>query len=67
MVGRCILHAPEPTQYIRSEDGDPYSVITQIAHDVSADAIVVGASTRLGHRIAGSLAVRLDAAARFEP
>jgi nucleotide-binding universal stress UspA family protein len=43
----------------RSEDGDPYSVITQIAHDVSADAIVVGASTRLGHRIAGSLAVRL--------
>ena len=40
-------------------DGDPYSVITHIAHDVSADAIVVGASTRLGHRITGSLAVRL--------
>lgn len=40
-------------------DGDPFSVITKIAHDVSADAIVVGASTRLGHRIAGSLAVRL--------
>src|SRR6185312_1281582 len=40
-------------------DGDPYSVITHIAHDVSADAIVVGASTRLGHRLAGSLAVRL--------
>src|SRR5690348_12312232 len=35
-------------------DGDPYSVITGIAHDVSADAIVVGASTRLGHRITGS-------------
>jgi nucleotide-binding universal stress UspA family protein len=42
-----------------SADGDPYSVITKIAHEVSADAIVVGASTRLGHRIAGSLAVRL--------
>jgi nucleotide-binding universal stress UspA family protein len=42
-----------------SSDGDPYSVITGIAHDVSADAIVVGASTRLGHRITGSLAVRL--------
>ena len=53
-VGLWHIHA----EFI-SADGDPYTVITGIAHDVSADAIVVGASTRLGHRIAGSLAVRL--------
>jgi nucleotide-binding universal stress UspA family protein len=47
-----------PAEFV-SADGDPFSVITGIARDVSADAIVVGASTRLGHRIAGSLAVRL--------
>lgn len=45
-------------EFIRA-DGDPYSVITNLAHEMSADAIVVGASSRLGHRIAGSLAVRL--------
>ena len=53
-----------PADYVTVE-GDPYSVITGVAHDVSADAIVVGASTRLGHRIAGSLAVRLVKCGRW--
>ena len=47
-----------PAEFVSAE-GDPYSVITHLAHEVSADAIVVGASARLGHRFAGSLAVRL--------
>jgi nucleotide-binding universal stress UspA family protein len=61
-IGEQVRHGSE-LWHINAEfvsaDGDPYSVITKIARDVSADAIVVGASTRLGHRIAGSLAVRL--------
>jgi nucleotide-binding universal stress UspA family protein len=39
--------------------GDPYTQPSAVACDVRADALVVGASTRAGHRIAGSLAVRL--------
>jgi nucleotide-binding universal stress UspA family protein len=51
-------------EFVNAE-GDPYSVITGIAHDVSADAIVVGASSQLGHRFAGSLAVRLVKCGRW--
>lgn len=39
--------------------GDPYTQLAAVAREVRADALVVGASTRAGHRIAGSLAVRL--------
>ena len=39
--------------------GDSFAEIHRIAEEVSADAIVVGASTKAVHRLAGSLAVRL--------
>lgn len=39
--------------------GDSCTEIHRIAEEVSADAIIVGASTRAVHRLAGSLAVRL--------
>jgi nucleotide-binding universal stress UspA family protein len=39
--------------------GDSFTEIHRIAEEVSADAIVVGASTKAVHRLAGSLAVRL--------
>jgi len=39
--------------------GDPFVELTALADEVAADCIVVGASTRFGHRFAGSLAVRL--------
>ena len=39
--------------------GDPYTEICRIADEVRADAIVVGASAHAGHRLVGSLAVRL--------
>jgi nucleotide-binding universal stress UspA family protein len=45
--------------------GDPFSEICRIAHEVKADAIVVGASTKAGHRFVGSLAVRLVKAGKW--
>jgi nucleotide-binding universal stress UspA family protein len=45
--------------------GDPFTEITRIADELRADAVVVGASTRLGHRLIGSLAVRLVQAGRW--
>ncbi|WP_169165651.1 universal stress protein [Cellulomonas taurus] len=39
--------------------GDPFQVLSEVAHEVRADCVVVGSSASLGHRIAGSLAVRL--------
>jgi nucleotide-binding universal stress UspA family protein len=45
--------------------GDPYGEIKRIADETRADAIVVGASTKAGHRFIGSLAVRLVRAGRW--
>ena len=39
--------------------GDSLAELHRIARESRADAIVVGASAKAGHRIAGSLAVRL--------
>jgi nucleotide-binding universal stress UspA family protein len=39
--------------------GDPLSVLCAVAKEVRADAVIVGSSASVGHRIAGSLAVRL--------
>ena len=45
--------------------GDPYTQISRICDEVLADAVVVGASTSAGHRIVGSLGVRLVRAGRW--
>ncbi|WP_282948978.1 universal stress protein [Cellulomonas endometrii] len=54
---------------IRSElqvrTGDPYQVLSAVAREVRADCVVVGSSASIGHRIAGSLAVRLVRNARW--
>lgn len=39
--------------------GNPFREIVRLAGEVKADAIVVGASTKAGHRFVGSLAVHL--------
>jgi nucleotide-binding universal stress UspA family protein len=39
--------------------GNPYVELTRIAKERRADAIVVGASAKAGHRFVGSLAVHL--------
>jgi nucleotide-binding universal stress UspA family protein len=45
--------------------GDPYHEIIRIAMETRADAIVVGASLKAGHRLMGSLAVRLVRAGKW--
>jgi len=45
--------------------GDPYREITRIAAETRADAIVVGASLKAGHRLMGSLAIRLVRAGKW--
>ena len=45
--------------------GDAYGEIKRIAAETRADAIVVGASAKAGHRLVGSLAVRLVRAGKW--
>lgn len=45
--------------------GDPYTEISRICESVLADAVVVGASTSAGHRIVGSVGVRLVRAGKW--
>lgn len=45
--------------------GDPLAELTEVARQVRADAVVVGSSSSIGHRIAGSLAVRLVRCGRW--
>ena len=49
----------------RSVRGDPLAELTRIAAETRADAVVVGASEHLGHRIVGSLASRLIRAGKW--
>jgi nucleotide-binding universal stress UspA family protein len=46
-------------------DGDPLTVLSEVAKEVRADAVIVGSSTSMGHRLTGSLALRLVRAARW--
>jgi nucleotide-binding universal stress UspA family protein len=45
--------------------GDPFTELSRVAKEIRADAIVVGASTKAGHRLIGSLAVRLVRAGKW--
>jgi nucleotide-binding universal stress UspA family protein len=45
--------------------GNPYAEIVRLADEVRADAVIVGASTKAGHRFIGSLAVHLVKASRW--
>ncbi|WP_030572299.1 universal stress protein [Streptomyces aureocirculatus] len=45
--------------------GDPYNGLVTAADELKADAVVVGASEQAGHRIVGSVAVRLVKAGRW--
>jgi nucleotide-binding universal stress UspA family protein len=45
--------------------GDPYGELVKVAEEVCAEAVIVGASTKAGHRLIGSLAVRLVRAGRW--
>jgi len=45
--------------------GDPFGEICRIATEQRVDAVVVGASAQAGHRLVGSLAVRLVRAGKW--
>jgi nucleotide-binding universal stress UspA family protein len=45
--------------------GDPLTVLAEVAKETRADAVVVGSSASVGHRIAGSLAIRLVRVGRW--
>jgi len=45
--------------------GDPYGGQAAAADQLTADAVVVGASERAGHRLVGSVAVRLVKAGKW--
>ncbi|GAB2761519.1 universal stress protein [Streptomyces bullii] len=45
--------------------GDPYSGLVRAADELKADAVVVGASEQAGHRIVGSVAIRLVKSGRW--
>jgi nucleotide-binding universal stress UspA family protein len=43
----------------RTSRGDPVVELSRIADELPADAVLVGASEKAGHRVIGSVAVRL--------
>jgi nucleotide-binding universal stress UspA family protein len=45
--------------------GDPFTELVRVADEIRADAVIVGASAKAGHRWVGSLAVRLVRAGRW--
>ena len=45
--------------------GDPFTELRRVADEVRANAVIVGASAKAGHRWVGSLAVRLVKAGRW--
>ena len=45
--------------------GEPFAELSRIATELRADGVVVGTSTHAGHRLVGSLAVRLVRAGRW--
>ena len=45
--------------------GDPLTELHRIAREIRADTIIVGASTKAGHRLVGSLSVRLVRAGKW--
>jgi nucleotide-binding universal stress UspA family protein len=63
MEAAKLLEMP-PFEFLTAE-GDPYSEITRIAKEVGAEVVVIGASESAGHRLVGSLAVRLIRAGRW--
>lgn len=46
-------------------NGDPLTVLSEVAKETKADALIVGSSASVGHRIAGSLAIRLVRCGRW--
>lgn len=63
-VAAGAAHVGVPVRFVALR-GDPYAGLCRVATETRADAVVVGASTHVGHRLMGSLAVRLVRAGRW--
>ncbi|MEU5882282.1 universal stress protein [Spirillospora sp. NPDC047279] len=61
---RAMREHPVRHEFV-TEQGDAYSVLARVADELRADAVVVGASAQAGHRLIGSVAVRLVRAGRW--
>jgi nucleotide-binding universal stress UspA family protein len=48
-----------------SQPGDAYNGLVEVADKLRADAVVIGASTKAGHRLLGSVGVRLVKSGRW--
>ncbi|MEZ0070036.1 nucleotide-binding universal stress UspA family protein [Streptacidiphilus sp. MAP12-20] len=48
-----------------SSPGDPYQGIVDLADQLKADGVVIGASQKAGHRLVGSVGVRLVKSGRW--
>lgn len=57
-------HLGMPVEF-HSVSGDPVAELTRMADTLLADAVVVGASEQAGHRLVGSIAVRLVRSGRW--
>jgi nucleotide-binding universal stress UspA family protein len=64
-----VVERNEQAQQVRWEfhtgDGDAYHGLVELADRLRADAVVIGASEKAGHRILGSVALRLVKAGRW--
>ncbi|WP_448062646.1 universal stress protein [Cellulomonas hominis] len=60
-----LAHAEGAQAELVVRAGDPYTVLSDVAREVRADSVVVGSSASIGHRIAGSIALRLVRGARW--
>jgi nucleotide-binding universal stress UspA family protein len=45
--------------------GDPLTVLSEVAKETRAEAVIVGSSAGVGHRLSGSLAIRLVRCGRW--
>lgn len=63
-VAAGAAHTGVPVEFVAVR-GDAYVELCRVASETRADAVVVGASTQVGHRVMGSLAVRLVRAGRW--
>jgi nucleotide-binding universal stress UspA family protein len=60
-----VIESTDTQWELRHAVGNPFHKLTHLASEVAADLVVVGASTHLGHKLAGSLAVHLVKTARW--
>lgn len=57
MIGELSAEHRVAAEFVRTQR-DPVAIMTEVATERRADAIIVGASKALGHRLFGSKAVR---------